>query len=126
MSGQDLALLLLQAQKTNGQNNVSGMLLYSEGSFIQLLEGTKEAVDSTFARILRDTRHHHCQVLLRQHISARLFENWFMGFESISNRQLEDLPGYVDFFGDCPIPERGAAAFHLLHTFRSNHQREYA
>jgi len=105
---------------------VSGMLVYSEGSFIQVLEGTKEAIESTFARIQRDSRHHHCQVLLHQPITERLFDGWYMGFESISTQQLQDLSGSIDFFGDCPIPERGAAAFQLLSSFRSNQNRPSA
>jgi len=126
MSNQDLTALLIQSRRSNSQMGVSGMLVYSEGSFIQVLEGTKEAIESTFARIQRDSRHHHCQVLLHQPITERLFDGWYMGFESISTQQLQDLSGSIDFFGDCPIPERGAAAFQLLSSFRSNHDHHYA
>lgn len=126
MSNEELTELLGQAKRINSQSAVTGMLVYSNGSFLQVLEGPKEAVESTYARIQRDPRHQHCQVLLIQPIDARLFEDWYMGFESISTGQLLELSGSIDFFGDCPIPERGAAAFQLLSSFRHTHNRLYA
>ena len=121
MSDDDLSLLLNQARKNNRYLNLTGMLLYCEGSFIQVLEGQKDTLENLFARILRDSRHRNCQLLLRNPIETRLFEDWYMGFKSISHQQFEDLPGYVDFFGDCPIPDRGAAALELLSNFRATH-----
>ncbi len=122
----DLTLLLNRSHQLNNKHAVSGMLVYCDGSFIQVLQGSDESLDTTFARIQRDPRHHHCQVLLRQPIAYRLFEGWYMGFKSISQQQLEDLTGYIDFFGDSPVPERGAAAFQLLSSFRSNQDRRPA
>ncbi len=126
MSNQELTTLLTQARQKNSECGISGLLVYSNGSFIQVLEGPKEALESTYARIQRDPRHHHCQVLLHEPVTARLFEGWYMGFESISSQQLQDLSGSIDFFGDCPIPERGAAAFRLLASFRTTHDRQCA
>ncbi len=126
MSNEDLTALLTQARSKNSQSGISGMLVYSNGSFLQVLEGTKEAIESTYARIQRDPRHQHCQILLHESISTPLFEGWYMGFESISSEQLQNLSGSIDFFGDCPIPERGAAAFQLLASFRTTHDRKYA
>ncbi len=120
MSDDDLSLLLRHARKNNRYLNLTGMLLYCEGSFMQVLEGYKDSLDMLFAKILRDPRHRNCQILLRNPIETRLFEDWYMGFKSVSHQQFEDLPGYVDFFGDCPIPDRGAAALELLSSFRSN------
>jgi hypothetical protein len=121
MSDDDLSLLLNQARKNNRYLNLTGMLLYCEGSFIQVLEGHKDTLENLFAKILRDPRHRNCQLLLRNPIETRLFEDWYMGFKSVSQQQFEDLPGYVDFFGDCPIPDRGAAALELLSNFRATH-----
>ncbi len=121
MSDDDLSLLLNQARKNNRHLNLTGMLVYCEGSFIQVLEGNKDSLDNLFAKILRDPRHHNCQLLLRNPIETRLFEDWYMGFKSVSHQQFEALPGYVDFFGDCPIPDRGAAALELLSSFRATH-----
>lgn len=126
MSNEELTALLSQAKLMNSQCGITGMLVYSNGSFLQVLEGPKEAVESTYSRIQRDPRHQHCQVLLYHPIDARLFEGWYMGFESISTEQLQELSGTIDFFGDCPIPERGAAAFQLLSSFRATHDRQYA
>jgi hypothetical protein len=94
------------------------MLVYNEGCFIQVLEGPVEAVTQTFHQIQQDPRHSQCIILLRQEINERAFEGWSMGFRSASRQELENLTGYIDFFEDCPVPTRGAAAYRLLTSFR--------
>jgi hypothetical protein len=51
MSAADLHDLLLVARANNSVNDVTGALLYADGDFIQLLEGPREKVLGTFARI---------------------------------------------------------------------------
>lgn len=47
-----------------------------------------------------------------------------MGFRATTHSEVENIVGYIDFFGDRPIPERGAAAYSLLNSFRKQHDRE--
>jgi hypothetical protein len=118
MTDEELVDLLGKARRSNEQNDISGMLVYNEGCFIQVLEGPANALTETFRRIEQDPRHSQCIILLRQEINERAFEGWSMGFRSTSRQELEDLTGYVDFFEDCPVPTRGAAAYRLLTSFR--------
>lgn len=41
----DLVPLLQQAREKNQRLNVTGMLLYRDGNFLQVLEGERETVD---------------------------------------------------------------------------------
>lgn len=75
----ELAELLQRARARNQANGVSGVLLYHEGSFLQVLEGPEEAVDATYARIELDKRHGRVLVLQRAPIEERSFEGWSMG-----------------------------------------------
>jgi hypothetical protein len=59
---------------------ITGMLLYVEGGFMQVLEGEDEAVAAVYARICNDKRHWNTQVLLDRH-APRAFRDWSMGFE---------------------------------------------
>lgn len=55
----------------NQANDLTGMLLYAGGHFIQTLEGAQEVVDATFDRIERDARHRDVYVALRDDFETR-------------------------------------------------------
>jgi len=91
-----LAELLAAARAQNTRIGVTGLLLYHEGSFLQLLEGPSEAVDATFRRIERDPRHSDVHVLLRGRVPAREFDGWSMGFVA-PGTIAKSLEGYIDY-----------------------------
>jgi len=72
--------LLGTARSFNAAHNVSGILLYKDGSFFQYLEGEREVVEALFERIKRDKRHYAVRLLLSNPINERVFNNWQMGF----------------------------------------------
>ena len=92
----ELSRLLLQARRNNARNDLTGMLLYRERSFLQVLEGETGMLDAVFAHIARDDRHTRVSVLLRQQVQARQFGGWAMGFVA-DKRIAETLPGFSDF-----------------------------
>ena len=54
---EDLKEILLKSRRNNEARNITGLLLYHEGSIIQVLEGEKEQVHSLYQTISRDPRH---------------------------------------------------------------------
>lgn len=124
MSKDELVQLLTRARDFNQLYEVTGMLVYSDGTFIQVLEGNPEVIEDLYRHIERDPRHHRCIVLLRQIITERAFEGWSMGFRSTSPAEVESIVGYVDFFDNCPVPDKGAAAYRLLSSFYKQHERD--
>jgi hypothetical protein len=46
----ELQNILSLSRKNNQMKNVTGVLLYGNGQFIQLLEGDRDLVDKTFQR----------------------------------------------------------------------------
>jgi hypothetical protein len=95
----ELTDLLQAARRTNKRLGVTGMLLFAEGTFFQILEGPPQTVDALYERIARDTRHAEVAKIIREPIERRSFEEWTMGFSRISRRELADLTGVNDFFG---------------------------
>lgn len=85
LSADELDALLEQARTNNARVGVSGMLLYHEGSFIQVLEGDKASVEEIFNRIDRDPRHSDTNIVLRQEIDEPAFEDWSMGYKRTRN-----------------------------------------
>lgn len=93
----ELFRILETAQTRNRANGVSGMLLYHEGVFLQVLEGPPEAVEETYRRNLRDRRHHGILPLIDKAVSARSFPSWSMSFR-IRTDGAEPLPcAYSNF-----------------------------
>lgn len=74
----DVAQVVEQSRHNNALDGVTG-LLWSDGKrFLQVLEGSTESVDTTFARIKRDVRHHAIVVLHDREIDKRQFGTWTM------------------------------------------------
>lgn len=71
--------IVIQAQKNNAANNITGMLMIEQGLVIQWLEGKKADVRALWDKLQEDTRH-HCMVELlhRNFAKERLFPDWSM------------------------------------------------
>lgn len=76
--------ILVKADKNNRTQDISGLLLYSQNRFIQLIEARqKKTVESLFAKISKDPRHSNIEVLLRRESNELLMPAWAMGFSML-------------------------------------------
>ena len=80
--------ILRQSQVRNYELQISGLLLYDGGHFLQLLEGPHDAVLKLFERIAADPRHHHVDVVHESPIVAPLMATWAMAYCSPQADQL--------------------------------------
>ena len=98
-SEQELVELLEVSRKNNKPFDVTGILLYRDGNFIQVLEGTRENVETIYGYINADERHKGVMLVVKEDVEDRLFPNWSMGFEDLSNStDARKLEGYNTFF----------------------------
>lgn len=97
-SEQDLVNLLDQARTRNKRHNVTGMLLYEEDTYMQVLEGSHSDVGDIFASIQRDKRVDRMITLVDEAIDERDFPDWHMGFKDLRGAKPDELEGYCDFF----------------------------
>jgi Sensors of blue-light using FAD len=83
----DLTLtgILLRARENNARNGITGALICRGDLFLQMLEGPRDIVTSTFARILRDDRHVDVAKLLCRNIDTRLFPEWSMRHDPVQS-----------------------------------------
>lgn len=100
----ELQDLLAWSQAYNASQGITGLLLYSEGYFVQVLEGTAEAVTELFARIQQDTRHTQV-VAVRQGPGPRRFGEWSMGFGYVAPPTLQHTIQAMDQEWPWPVPE---------------------
>lgn len=115
----DLEDILEVSQRNNAENGLTGILLFAEGNFIQALEGPKEALDATYARIVADPRHRQIIDLFRAPLSARNFPDWSMGCHKLTTPRAPG--GAFDLTRDSlealRREGRGEEVFRLLKSF---------
>ncbi len=97
-SPEDLLTLLKECRINNGAKNITGILLYANGTFFQVLEGDEATVNSVFAMIEKDERHKDVTLIQKEKITERAFPYWSMGFEKIDAKELSKMDGLNDFF----------------------------
>ena len=85
-SDTDLEDILTVSRRNNQATGVTGLLLYHEGTILQLLEGEQSAVDLTYKRILVDRRHTGILKMAEADAPERCFTDWTMGFRKLSDK----------------------------------------
>jgi hypothetical protein len=105
----ELVDLLKQARAKNERLGVTGLLLYKDGNFLQVLEGESDIVHQLIRQIEADPRHRDTTVLLDEPVTARSFPDWSMGFRNLSDPQIQALPGFSDLMNHARQPARMAA-----------------
>ena len=116
----ELRQLLESAVVANQKYDITGLLLYAGGTFMQVIEGEAEAADTLMRLIKADARHRNVNVLVRNQRPARDFSQWHMGFRRLGSRDVKALPGYAPFFEDGFDPSKiGAEADFALEIMQA-------
>jgi hypothetical protein len=123
---EELTALLSKARVHNESKGLTGMLLYAEGSYFQVLEGPAEDVDGLYRCIELDPRHTLMTKLIRETIKDRSFEDWTMGFCRASNQDVARIVGMNDFLrvSHARPEEQAGRARKLLAAFREGRWRK--
>ena len=121
LSPDDIAQILISSRSNNAKLEVTGLLVYKDGSVLQFLEGPEENVDKLFGKISQDSRHRGIIVLYRKPIDTRDFPEWTMGFSDLKAEGATYLEGFEDVLGsDYDIKKLSAtAAQKLVRLFRN-------
>ncbi|MFO7829752.1 MAG: BLUF domain-containing protein [Bacteroidales bacterium] len=123
LSEKGLDELLVDIRKRNKLQKVTGLLLYNDGTFIQLIEGKTNIIQNLFEKIKNDKRHSNVVLLLEESIKKRAFPDWTMGYYKLSKEQSGKIPGYSDFMHSKDsrkiIESTSDEAMKLLNSFKT-------
>jgi len=86
---QDIENILKTANEFNQKKNITGILLYHSGIFLQLLEGKKEDVDYLYEKIEKDKRHRNVIKLFTVTGANKIFDKWSMAFRDITELDIK-------------------------------------
>jgi hypothetical protein len=112
--------ILTASRRNNAMMGITGLLLYIEGGFLQMLEGEERALRELYGRVAADRRHHDLRLILDREAGVRAFPDWSMSFE----RPCMDDPESAGMFGvarsaihDQLSPKTGRIVALMLQTF---------
>jgi len=84
LSTDALSSMMKSSRDHNAAAGITGVLVYSDGIFLQLLEGGRNAVNAVYNRITQDKRHHDVVLLSYDEVAERRFAGWAMGQANLS------------------------------------------
>ena len=79
--------IIASSEKNNREEGVTGCLLSGSNSFLQLLEGPAEFINTLYAKISRDNKHKNVKTLCDEKIDDRLFLSWSMKLAPFENME---------------------------------------
>lgn len=85
LSGDDLLVLLIECRERNALLDITGMLGYNNGMFLQILEGPLEGLTKVYSSIQTDSRHHRIKEVKRCKITERSFPDWSMRIKNMTH-----------------------------------------
>lgn len=84
----ELNALQAECRQTNEEREVTGILLYNGGYFMQVLEGELATLTELYASIYKDKRHRNVSLIFHEQVDRRYFGHWRMGMLNLE-RNLE-------------------------------------
>ena len=108
----EIRQILASARANNSRRGITGALLFSGQCFAQVLEGPLDAVEATFERIQRDSRHGDVSLLEAGFVPQRDFPEWSMAFAGAPDVGAlgEGSSGFANFSYDQAVETPTAAA----------------
>ena len=117
LSPEEIKTLMLDAKMFNDANNISGLLVYSDCVFFQVIEGEYEIVSTLYKRIKQDFRHYNILKILETKSEDRKYYKYKTKFIiSYTNRALKELLKLLKNSDRSIKDER----FHNLILYQSN------
>lgn len=82
---------IVETAKTyNSKHNITGVLLFENGYFLQAIEGSKDELEKLYTSIENDNRHKELTRLIFKEIDHSSFDKWSMEAFKIENSHLFD------------------------------------
>jgi hypothetical protein len=75
----ELVAILKKSKANNVGTGITGVLCFSAGIFLQVLEGGRSQVSALYNKIATDPRHHDVVLLSFEEVGERSFAGWSMG-----------------------------------------------
>jgi len=96
----EIQKILYSSENQNNKDNITGLLLFSEGNFFQVIEGEKEEITELYQKITNDPRHHNIIKLFQKPIHKKSFDGYKSDFISedakYNSARLNNYEKYIE------------------------------
>ena len=97
LTEKDLKDILDVARAFNGENDITGCLLYNNRQFLQLLEGEFNVLMALYEKIKVDQRHKDVFLLHMRETDYRIYPDWTMAFKAVNKSEMKEKAGVTEF-----------------------------
>lgn len=84
LADEEVAAIHQTARHLNALDGISGLLLFDGARFLQIVEGTEDAIDNLVGRLRMDPRHSAFEVRDERYVERRSFPDWSMELVRVS------------------------------------------
>ncbi len=124
LNEQEIIEVLNLSQNLNIEHNITGIFLYSEGNFFQVLEGERNFVLGLFKKIKNDSRHFNIIIIFEKEVTEPQFKGYKIDFISLDTRsKYKGLRNYFSLIGSLD-PSIQSTVKYLLKKFTNTIEPE--
>lgn len=114
--------ILKQSRANNLEHGITGVLCVDRANrvFLQIIEGSRGAVNALYGNIVRDPRHEEIMLLDFAEIGQRRYPGWRMGSVDLNKVNLSTILRFSEVARLDPYTMTGSAALALLEELTSS------
>ena len=87
LSQQDIEDLLASARRNNEQQEITGLLVFQDNCFLQILEGDRKKISHLFEqKLMRDPRHSSVTLFHDEALVQRQFRFWHLAYSDLNKQ----------------------------------------
>jgi hypothetical protein len=101
----DLEAIQRTAREVNALEGITGLLIFNGTHFLQIIEGSPEAIDDLVERLRRDPRHNGFEIRDERAIEQRSFPDWSMELVRVSASYFAAKDTVSDRLPDATAPD---------------------
>ena len=124
LSDDELEYLLKNSKIKNKKYNISGLLLYIDGDFLQVIEGEKQDVLNLFELIKNDPRNRSIICVFNESVDKRQFPDWLMGFSQLTYHDLQKMDSFENITKTTLSNIDDKVAISFINTFVKSHRNQ--
>ena len=113
----EISKILSFTEESNNNHDITGLLLFSDGNFFQIIEGEKNSMLKLFETIKRDDRHRNIQQIFGEEINKGAYDLYATNF--ISDEVKYDTDQFEHYLNQTSVLGKNAqkAVENILRVF---------
>ena len=96
LEASDLEAIHRSARELNALDGITGLLIFNGTHFLQIVEGSPQAIDDLVERLRRDPRHSGFEVRDERAVEKQSFPDWSMELVRVSASYFEARDSIAD------------------------------